>query len=210
MTDALRLTQLICSRLCHDLVGAAGAVNAGLEILEEMGGLDDAAMNLAATSGHEMTRRLTFFRVAFGAGGTGGNDAETGMLRKLSMDFLAGGNVKLDWPDVGDPPRHIPLVMGKLLLNLVLIAAECLPRGGMVRVKLAEIEGGVGMAIEAAGPDAGLREDLATALTPGQAVETLDSRNIHGLLAQLLVLEAGCELEISAENDVVQFAAVSV
>ena len=102
MTDDLRLSQLVCSRLCHDLVGAAGAVNAGLEILAEMGGLDDSAMALATNSGLEMTRRLAFFRVAFGAGGAGRSGAEVSVMRKIAAEYLEAGNVDLDWVDLGD------------------------------------------------------------------------------------------------------------
>lgn len=208
MSESLRLSQLVCSRLCHDLVGAAGAINAGLEILAELGGLDDNAMELATKSGQELTRRLSFYRVSFGAGGAGSGGAEVPVLRKLAHDFLADGNVQLNWPDLGDDVPEIVPVAGKLLLNLILIASECLPRGGLVSVQIAEIEGGVGLAVSAEGSDAGLREDIATAMTPGQAVETLDSRCIQGLVTQLLVLESGCELEVAADDNVVRFAAL--
>lgn len=210
MSDVLRVTQLTCSRLCHDLVGVAGAVNAGLEILAEMGGLDDSAMDLATKSGLEMTRRLAFYRVAFGAGGTGGNGGEMAGLRKMASEYLSGGNVVLDWPEDGTGPAEVPPVMGKLLLNLILIAGDCLPRGGRIAVNAAEFEGGMGIAVEASGTNAGLREDLAAALTPGQSVESIDSRCIHGLITQLLVIEAGCELEVAVDGGVVRFAAVVV
>tara|TARA_R110000787_G_scaffold63679_3_gene143394 strand:- start:137027 stop:137659 length:633 start_codon:yes stop_codon:yes gene_type:complete len=210
MTDDLRLSQLVCSRLCHDLVGAAGAVNAGLEILAEMGGLDDSAMALATSSGLEMTRRLAFFRVAFGAGGAGRSGAEVTVMRKIAGEYLESGNVDLDWVDLGDGVRELEPDLGKLLLNLILIASECLPRGGTVSVKLAEVQGGVGLAVAAIGAGAGLREDVALALTPGEAAENLDSRNIHGLLTQLLVLAAGCELEIAADEGEVRFAALAI
>lgn len=208
MSEQMRISQLVCSRLCHDLVGAAGAVNAGLEILAEMGGLDDSAMDLATKSGLELTRRLAFFRVAFGAGGAGHSGADVAVLRKLALEFMAGSNVRLDWPDDGRGVRETQPELGKLLLNLILIASECLPRGGVVSVQLAEVEGGIGVAVSAEGTSAGLREDLARAMTPGQPVESLDSRCIHGLITQLLVLEAGCELEVAADDDVVRFAAL--
>ncbi len=208
MSESLRLSQLVCSRLCHDLVGAAGAVNAGLEILAEMGGLDDSAMELATKSGQELTRRLSFYRVSFGAGGAGSGGAEVATLRKLSRDFFADGNVQVNWPDLGEGVSEITPIAGKLLLNLVLIASECLPRGGVVSVRIAPIEGGIGLAVSAEGDDAGLREDLAGAMTPGQAVESLDSRCIHGFVTQLLVLESGCELEVAADDGIVRFAAL--
>lgn len=208
MSEQLRLSQLVCSRLCHDLVGAAGAVNAGLEILAEMGGLDDSAMELATNSGHELTRRLAFYRVSFGAGGAG-SGGDVAILRKLATEFLASSNVQLIWSDTDDGPAAIDPVLAKLLMNLILIASECLPRGGDVNIRIVEIGGGIGLAVSAEGPDAGLREDLAQAMTPGQPAESLDSRCIHGLVTQLLVIEAGCELEVAAEDNTVRFAALA-
>ncbi len=210
MDEDLRLAQLLCSRLCHDIIGAAGAVNAGLEILGDGDGVDDAALHLAISSGAEITRRLAFFRVAFGAGGVGhgGNDPDG--LRELAAELLESGQVELDWPpaDGATAPELSP-TLGKLLLNLVLIASECLPRGGVVSVRLAALDGGVGMAISADGPGARLREDVAMAMTPGTAVGGLDSRCVHGYLTQLLVVAAGCELEVAAEDDSVSFAAIA-
>ena len=40
MTIDLRLADLVASRLCHDLVGPAGAVAAGLELLEQPSDMD--------------------------------------------------------------------------------------------------------------------------------------------------------------------------
>jgi histidine phosphotransferase ChpT len=209
MSEQLRLSQLVCSRLCHDLVGAAGAVNAGLEILSEMGGLDDSAMGLAKNSGQELTRRLAFYRVAFGAGGAGSDGADITVLKKLASELLLSGNTKLDWPEPEGVAKPLDPTMGKLLLNLILIASECLPRGGHVHVQVADIEGQTGIAVSATGVDAGLREDLARGLTPGNTAASLDSRSIHSLITQLLVIEAGCELEVAADEGTVQFAALS-
>lgn len=209
MSDNLRLSQLLCSRLCHDLVGAAGAVNAGLEILSEIGGLDDSAMDLAVKSGHELTRRLAFYRVAFGAGGAGTDGAELKVLKKLTTDFFASGHIEVDWPLDDGELTHIDALLGKLTLNLILIASECLPRGGTISVRIAAVNDEVGIAISGDGPDAGLREDLAQGLSEGQTTGGMDSRSIHSLLTQLLVLEIGCELEIAADDDSVRFAALT-
>ena len=37
MTDQLRMAELLCTRLCHDLTGPIGAVNNGAEFLSEEG-----------------------------------------------------------------------------------------------------------------------------------------------------------------------------
>lgn len=208
MSESLRLSQLVCSRLCHDLVGAAGAINAGLEILAELGGLDDSALELATSSGQEMTRRLAFYRVAFGAGGAGASGTEIATLRKLATDFYTSGNVVLNWLEDPNGVTEMDPMFSKLLLNVILIAAECLPRGGVVDVRVVAMDDGIGMAVSAEGHDAGLREDIAQAMTPGQAIENTDSRSIHAFVTQMLVMETGSELEVAADQGTVRFAAV--
>ncbi|MDA0998807.1 MAG: histidine phosphotransferase family protein, partial [Proteobacteria bacterium] len=189
--DDLRLAQLLCSRICHDLVGSAGAVNAGLELLTDGDTLDDAALHLAIGSGAELANRLAFFRVAFGAGGAGRDGADLRALRTLAINYFGAGQVALDWPaEDQSPGAGFTVVLGRLLLNLVLIANECLPRGGTVSVRLAALAGGVGLAVSAEGAGAKLREDVARAMTPRTAVSDLDSRNVHGLVVQLLVVSA--------------------
>ena len=64
----LSVAQLLCSRLCHDLVGPIGAVNTGLELLDA--GLDAAgqALERIDLSGREGSRPLASFRLPFAAG----------------------------------------------------------------------------------------------------------------------------------------------
>ena len=61
----LRAVELLASRLCHDLVGPVGAVNNGLELLED--DMDDMwaeALKLAAHSGARGARGWQSFRFA--------------------------------------------------------------------------------------------------------------------------------------------------
>ena len=64
-TLELTLIELISSRICHDLVGPVGAVNAGAELMGEDGVGDDEALALMRKSGLEAARRLQLFRLAF-------------------------------------------------------------------------------------------------------------------------------------------------
>lgn len=63
-TLELTLIELISSRICHDLVGPVGAVNAGAELMGEDGVGDDEALALMRKSGLEAARRPT--AVSFG------------------------------------------------------------------------------------------------------------------------------------------------
>jgi hypothetical protein len=63
---ATDLAALLCSRVCHDVISPVGAINNGLELLDE-GGADEDAMHLIRTSARNASARLQFARIAFGA-----------------------------------------------------------------------------------------------------------------------------------------------
>jgi len=63
------LAALLCSRVCHDIISPVGAINNGLELLDE-GGADVEAMDLIRSSALNASVRLKFARLAFGASGS--------------------------------------------------------------------------------------------------------------------------------------------
>ncbi|MCH7937318.1 MAG: hypothetical protein IH994_09545 [Proteobacteria bacterium] len=195
----LRVAQLLSSRLCHDLIGPIGAVNTGLELFQEGFDDDGKALGLVADSAGVASRRLTFFRGAFGLGAGNKGEASLNEARDLAVGFLSGGKVALDWPGdaPGDvaPPLRAPAV--KVVLNMVLMASESLPRGGAVGIDFAVLDEGLGVAVTATGEDARLREDLQSALAEGANAEDLTARNVHGYFAQCLARDSGTLIEHS-------------
>ena len=196
----LSVAQLLCSRLCHDLVGPLGAVNTGLELLDEGLDADGKALELIALSGSEGTRRLAFFRIAFGHGAGTGGKATLTEARTLAAGLLAEGKVGLDWPenaDAGPQGPVLPAVV-KVILNMVLVASESLPKGGTVGLRFAELPEGLGVAVTAEGQDAKLRDDIGTAMADGAEVGELTARNVHGYFAQTLARDLGALIEPSS------------
>ncbi|TIV97165.1 MAG: histidine phosphotransferase, partial [Mesorhizobium sp.] len=57
------LAALLCSRVCHDIISPVGAINNGLELLDE-GGADEDAMKLIRQSAKNASARLQFARIA--------------------------------------------------------------------------------------------------------------------------------------------------
>ncbi|MCH8236551.1 MAG: hypothetical protein IIC06_00095 [Proteobacteria bacterium] len=196
----LSVAQLLCSRLCHDLVGPLGAVNTGLELLDEGLDADGQALELIAKSGSVATRRLAFFRIAFGHGAGTGGTATLTEARTLAAGLLAEGKVGLDWPenaDAGPQGPVLPAVV-KVILNMVLVASESLPKGGTVGLRFAELPEGLGVAVTAEGQDAKLRDDIGTAMADGAEVGELTARNVHGYFAQTLARDLGALIEPSS------------
>lgn len=163
----LAAVELLCSRLCHDLISPVAAINNGVELLEEMGTSPQAggdAMDLIADSATAAARRLSLFRLAFGAAGGQGTMAERD-ARAALQGWFAGGRVRLAWEL---PAQDWPPGMLKAALIGALVAEESLPRGGSLR--LSPIP--QGLCLSAEGPGCGLWPEAAAVLTGEGAQET--------------------------------------
>jgi histidine phosphotransferase ChpT len=199
--DELRLAELLCSRLCHDLVSPVGAVNNGIELLEEFGGEnggDGEAMKLIASSGKQAARRLQFYRVAFGQAGTQ-LAQPLADVRELVDGIFDGGKLKVEWESGGAAPA-IP-GWGKLLCNLVSLASEALPRGGTLKVSVAEAGGGARLQVAASGQGCRLNDEVRQALEPGTKVEQLSPRGVQPFFAARLAERMGGKLAIAGPED---------
>ena len=66
---------LIGSRICHDLISPLGAIGNGVELLEMSSAGASPEMALISESVASANARIRFFRIAFGAAGSGGSVA---------------------------------------------------------------------------------------------------------------------------------------
>lgn len=130
--SALDLGALLCSRICHDIISPVGAINNGLELLEE-GGADEDAMMLIKSSAINASARLQFARIAFGAAGSAGVQIDTGDAQQVAQEYFKNEKAELSWEG---PRVLLPKNKVKLLLNLILIGNAAIPRGGSLAVRL--------------------------------------------------------------------------
>ena len=88
-----KLAEMLCSKLCHDLISPIGAINNGLEFLQDAdsGMADDAAI-LIGGSAKRAAQKLDYFRLAFGVGGSGDNMDITTVRSKKK--YLPSGKAK--------------------------------------------------------------------------------------------------------------------
>lgn len=126
------LSELICTRLSHDIIGNIGAVANAAELLEEgdMEFLDDIKSILKTSSG-VLTARMKFFRLAFGL--YNANMENQDMLRTTAEAYLEtlGGPahpLRLDWSPV--PPQY-----ARVALLGIMCVADTLIRGGQINVR---------------------------------------------------------------------------
>lgn len=201
----LRLAQLLCSRLCHDLAGLTGAIANGADLVAESStGADAEALALIGQSARQTNARIAFFRVAFGANAP----AETlANVFALAEGMLAGSPVRLA-PLSGAAARARLAPDGvRMVLALVMVGAGVLPRGGMVTIEAADRAEGIGVNLTAAGVGAAVKPEIAAALEGSLAPETFSPREVHALWAGLLAGAMGGKVDLAASEGMVRLAA---
>jgi histidine phosphotransferase ChpT len=129
MPHQFRLAQVMCARLCHDLVGPAGTVEGAISLVGTAGA--DEAMEVARDALAALRARLALFRAAWG-GGLG--DSTLSELLALLDGQVAGGRerVELAAGAALRPDTVLAAPLAQLVLNAVLLGGEALPRGGTV------------------------------------------------------------------------------
>lgn len=197
------LAALLCSRVCHDVISPVGAINNGLELLDE-GGADADAMDLIRTSALNASVRLKFARLAFGASGSVGASIDTGEAERAAKDFAAAEKkTEVSW--VG-PRAIIAKNRVKLLLNLFLVAYGSIPRGGNIEVTLENPDLEARFTITAKGRLMRVPPKFAE-ICSGTLEESVDAHSIQPYYTVLLADESGMELSYNATPEELTFVA---
>jgi histidine phosphotransferase ChpT len=203
MVNTLRMAELLCTRLCHDLTGPIGAVNNGAEFLsEDKSGLQGQAVELIVSSAFSAVTRLQFYRTAYGKVKEQG-EANLADKQKLAMDFFSDSKITLDWPDTHADSAgvSISLKMSRLIFNLLIVASTALIRGGTIAVRIEQEGSNRKVTISSKGPglkwDADMEKPLAGKLTDND----IDPKNVQYFLTRCLVDELGAVLTCKASEE---------
>jgi histidine phosphotransferase ChpT len=182
----LRVLELLCARLCHELIGPVAAIGNGAELI----GDDDPdfvrnAGALVAASARQAAARLQFYRFAYGFGPDGGLTGPA--PDQLAAGLLQGTRIEFAYRD---GLRALPLDRQKLACNLVVLGAEALPRGG----RLAAGADRAGPYVDGSGAAAGLSAAARAAVALAVPVGELTSRTVQPYFTGLLARNLGCRV----------------
>lgn len=193
--------EMLASRICHDLISPVGAINNGVEFLEDMGAdaLDDA-LGLIKLSAQQASARLQAFRLAYGAGGRD-TSIEPKDVQEYMGNLLRGeGKIRQAWDPHADLGFHTyPPAYCKMLMAALMLAQECLPKGGFIFVD--PIEGKEGTLVVAEGDNAVLRDGVLDALHGNVAIEDLDPRLVHPYALSALATYYGYVLDAKVAEE---------
>jgi len=199
--DALELAALLCSRVCHDLISPVGAIVNGLEVLDDNPKPEDRdfALDLIRKSAKTASARLQFCRLAFGAAGSSGAQIDLGDAQTMARGHLEDGKTTIAW---NLPRLLLPKNRVKLLLNMLVIAQQTIPRGGVLTVDPVGEGGGLGFRVTARGLNARIPQNIADILSSGHAA-AVDAHAVQPYYTRLLAQSCGLKVVLAAEGEAV-------
>ena len=182
MSDLLRVSELLCARLCHDLRGPLGALIGVLESArEEAPGNETLA--LAEETAVELAQRLKLLRAAWGLDG---EELDVIRLQGLATCLSTSRRLRLDLAGL-DPRSIFPPPLSRLVLNLLLLAVESLPGGGIVALTGSPTDG---ILVTISGPRAGWPAGFGACLADASAAWEAATTSVRGMQAPLTALLA--------------------
>ena len=204
--EALDLAALLCSRVCHDLISPVGAVVNGIEVME-----DDAdeqtrifALELIKKSATTASARLQFCRIAFGAAGSAGAAIDLGDAEGVARGMMEDDKTRLTW--------NMPRVLlaknrVKLLLNMLLLAAGTIPRGGTMKVDSVGEGDALGFRITATGLNARIPPAVPGLVAGDTGGNPVDAHAIQPFYAGLLARSCGMAITLAPEGEAIVLTA---
>jgi histidine phosphotransferase ChpT len=205
--EPLDLAALLCSRVCHDVISPVGAIVNGLEVLEDEKDAEMRAfaIELIKKSARTASARLQFCRLAFGAAGSAGAAIDTGDAEQVARGLLADDRTKLQW----NAPRILmPKNKVKLVLNLCLIAAAAIPRGGVIAVTVSGEGEETAVSVEAKGTNARLAHAIPNLLAGRPDDGSVDAHGIQAFYTGLVARAAAMDITVHVVDDIVRIAAL--
>ena len=197
--DALELAALLCSRVCHDLISPVGAIVNGLEVLDDNPKPEDRefALDLIRKSAKTASARLQFCRLAFGAAGSAGAQIDLGDAQNMARGHLEDAKTKITW--------NLPRVLlaknrVKLLLNMMVIAQQTIPRGGVITVDPIGDGDALSFRVAASGLNARMPQNIADLLSATEGSH-VDAHAVQPYYTRLLAEACGLKVALKAEGE---------
>ena len=200
--DPAHLSAYIASRICRDLVSSVSSITNALDFMNEP---QDSEMRVQAEKllhdgADSAARKLKFLRYAFGSVGLSNGAADIHDAKQITESFVASHNKQpsLDW-DI--ETEHLSFSHARLIMNMVMLAIDCLPRGGTIEVKVRNQIEGLGISVSASGQRCKLREDTADAIAGTEPQEGWSARTVQPLFTRIIAEGLGGSLEVEAEEE---------
>ncbi len=203
--DPIDLAALVTSRVCHDVASPAGAIVNSLELFD--GGdpsTKEFALDLVRKSSRQVSARVQFARIAFGAAGSAGATVDTGDAETLTRGFFQDEKVSVSW---NFPRALLPKNQVKLMLNLMLVGAKAVPRGGTIAMTGTAVGDQGSFTVTAIGPNARIPHHYPELIAGKAANGVLDAHGIQPFFTGMTARASKMDVSFHADGDTITIKA---
>ena len=203
--DTLELAALLCSRVCHDLISPVGAIVNGLEVLDDNPKPEDRdfALDLIRKSAKTASARLQFCRLAFGAAGSAGAQIDLGDAQTMARGHIEDGKVTSTW---NLPRLLLPKNRVKLLLTMLIIAQQTIPRGGTLTIDPIGEGEAMSFRVTSSGLNARVPQNIVDLLSVSSTA-TVDAHAVQPYYTRLLAQACGLNVTLVPDGEKVVITA---
>ncbi len=200
MIDPALLTAYVASKICHDVVSPISSVTSALDLINDPNDAEmrASAQELLQKGASDASARIEFLRYAYGSIGLSDGAADIHEAKRLTERFAATHKPSLEW-DI--ETAHLSFSHARLMMNLVLIAIDCLPRGGVVSVRIRNEAPGLCMEVAARGLRARLNEHVTAAVEGRDPEDGWSARTVQPLFACMISEGLGARLSVQLTGE---------
>ncbi len=206
MLKDIEVSEFLCAKFAHDLAGPIGAINNGIDFFDsDNEQMKQKAHELVRMSSKQAVNRLTFFRQAYGNVASG-NEIHLMELKSLILKFMEDSKLQLGF--VGnevDLNNVISGKLGKLILNITIIATHAIMSNGLVSISVENSSGKSHIVISAEGSSHKLDEELVNILSWKLDGIEISSRNIQHYYTAMISKELGGSISVREDGNKVYF-----
>ena len=197
------IVELLVSHICHDLVSPVGAISNGIEFIEDMGdSVTSDAMGLIGSSVRQASVALQCFRMSYGAAGSGAN-VTYDHIKEAFTNYIEGGRTNLHWNINPVGGSQMPDGFMKVVLNMLIMAEECIPANGDLTIQ--DLDEGNGVKITSTANRVEFREGVEAAFNHQTSTDDLNPRTVHAYITRVFAdfFNLAVSYEASSETEFV-------
>jgi histidine phosphotransferase ChpT len=207
MISDIKLSELICAKLCHDLAGPISAISNGAELLQDGSpAVYDSALDLVDTSAKEAVARVLFYRTAYSAPHT---ETETTLssIKTLADNFFEAKKIDVIWPDNSADYVEASGLKGndiKIMLNLMLIIGSNMIYGGTLRIMAGTYKNKKYMGLKGESKAVKIDPEVMGLLIEPATTRAITVKNINAYILSKMLLAEGSKASVKNDHSSVE------
>lgn len=209
MSKTLDFSELLITKMCHDLSAPIGAIYNGIEFIESEEAYnikDNKAYELVASNAEVAVNKIKFFRYIYGKSDSEG-ETDIDHLQMLSKDFFISSKASIKFDNEKSGENYVQLTnkAGKLVLILATIVSGSMIYGGDITVYLRRLKGKKFVVIEGISEKNIKQDEELINIINNHELKDIKLSNIVIHLASMLCTELNGSLYVLQQEKSIKF-----